>query len=53
MDQYCYYLQKADEGTETKQNIAKRGVISFAAAVAPAEQAARFQKCQWWKVGSL
>ena len=34
---------------DTQQEIAKDGVISFAAAVAPAEQAARFQKCQWWQ----
>lgn len=52
-EQYCYYLQKAGEGTDTRQHIARNGVISFAAPVAPAEQAARFQKCQWWKVGSL
>ena len=52
-EQYCYYLQKAGEGTDTRQHIARNGAISFAAPVAPAEQAARFQKCQWWKIGSL
>jgi hypothetical protein len=52
MEQYCYYRQKAGVETATQQNIAKGGVISFAPKVAPAEQAARFQKCQWWQ-GSL
>jgi hypothetical protein len=52
-DQYCYYLQKTGEGTNNQQHIARNGIISFVAPVAPAEQAARFQKCQWWKAGSL
>jgi hypothetical protein len=51
--QYCYYIQKTDDGTSTRQDIAKGEVITFSAGVAPAEQAARFQKCQWWQAGSL
>ena len=51
--QYCYYIQKTGDGNSTRQDIAKDEVISFAAGVAPAEQAARFQKCQWWQGGSL
>lgn len=51
--QYCYYIRDTDEGNSNRQDLGKDGVISFAAGVVPAEQAARFQKCHWWQVGSL
>ena len=51
--QYCHYRQKAGAGNTTVQHIASDGVITSSAGVAPAEQAARFQKCQWWQDGSL
>lgn len=53
LGQYCYYAQKAVDGNSTRQNIAKDGVISSVAGVTPAEQAARFEKCQWWREGAL
>jgi hypothetical protein len=52
-EQYCYYSQKVGQGASTRQEIAGNRVISVDAPVAPAEQAARFQKCQWWQGGSL
>jgi hypothetical protein len=51
--QYCYYGRDADDGNSSRQSLGKDGIISFAAGVAPAEQEARFQKCQWWQAGSL
>jgi hypothetical protein len=53
MGQYCYYAQKAVDGNSARQNIAKDGVISSVAGVTPSEQAARFEKCQWWREGAL
>jgi hypothetical protein len=51
--QYCYYARDTDDGNSNRQNLGKDGVILFTAGVAPAEQAARFQKCHWWQAGSL
>jgi hypothetical protein len=51
--QYCYYAWDTDDGNSNRQELGKDGVILFAAGVAPAEQADRFQKCHWWQAGSL
>jgi hypothetical protein len=51
--QYCYYVQKTADGNSTRQDVAKGEIMTNAAGVAPAEQAARFQKCQWWHPGAL
>lgn len=51
--QYCYYAPDTDDGNSNRQDLGKDGVILFTAGVAPAEQAARFQKCHWWQAGSL
>ena len=47
--QYCHYRQNAGVGNMNVQHIAYDAVITSAAGVAPAEQAARFQKCRWWQ----
>jgi hypothetical protein len=51
--QYCYYARDTDDGNSNRQELGKDGVILFAAGVAPAEQADRFQKCHWWQAGPL
>jgi hypothetical protein len=51
--QYCYYIRSADDGNSNSQSIADDRVTIPVAGVTPAEQDARFQKCQWWQVGSL
>jgi hypothetical protein len=53
LEQYCYYDQPTSDGNSTQQDVGTDGVISTAAGVTPAEQAARFLKCQWWQSGSL
>jgi hypothetical protein len=51
--QYCYYGQSSVDGNATRQTIAHDEVIASAAGVTTAEQKARFEKCQWWREGSL
>jgi hypothetical protein len=50
--QYCYYSQKTGDGTSTWHEIANDRTVSHTAGVTPAEQATRFQKCQWWQGAS-
>jgi hypothetical protein len=51
--QYCYYIRTTGDGNANRQDIANDRIVSPVAGVTPAEQAARFQKCQWWQGGSL
>ena len=51
--QYCYYIHFSGDGNSNRQNIADDKRVIPVAGVTPTEQDTRFQKFQWWQVGSL
>jgi hypothetical protein len=53
LSQYCYYVHINGDGSSNRQDVAHDGIVSPVPGVTPAEQAARFQKCQWWHGSSL